>query len=47
MLNKRGTARVEATLLLEPSQNENPWKVVFLKWNDEILVNHINPLATA
>ncbi len=45
MLNKRGTARVEATLILEPSQIDKPWKVVFLKWNDEILVNRINPLA--
>jgi hypothetical protein len=44
MLNKRGTGRAEATLILDPSQNDRPWKVVFLKWNDEVLINRVNPL---
>jgi hypothetical protein len=36
---KRGVVRVEATLVLEPSAKGEPWKVVFLKWNDEVLID--------
>ena len=48
---KRGLARVEATLVLDPSARGEPWKVVFLKWNDELLVDGteggslVNPVA--
>lgn len=44
---KRGVARVEATLLLEPSRSEAPWVVVYLKWNDTVLVHRDNPLGPA
>jgi hypothetical protein len=36
---KRGVARVEATLVLDSSRAENPWRVVYLKYNDEVLVD--------
>ncbi len=36
---KRGVARVEATLVLDSSRGENPWRVVYLKYNDEVLVD--------
>ena len=36
---KRGVARVEATLVLDPSRGENPWRVVYLKYNDDVLVD--------
>jgi hypothetical protein len=45
MLNKEGVARVEATLILKSSRIDSPWQVVYLKWNDEILVDRANPLA--
>jgi hypothetical protein len=35
---KRGVARVEATLVLDGARVENPWRVVYLKYNDEVLV---------
>ena len=38
-LLKRDVARVEATLVLDGSRDENPWDVVFLKYNDEVLVD--------
>ena len=38
-LHKRDVARVEATLVLDGSRDENPWDVVFLKYNDEVLVD--------
>ncbi len=36
---KRGVARVEATLVLDASRGENPWRVVYLKYNDDVLVD--------
>ncbi len=45
MLNKEGVARVEATLVLSSSQPDHPWQIVYLKWNDEILVDRANPIA--
>lgn len=45
MLNKEGVARVEATLILKSSRIDSPWQVVYLKWNDEILVDRANPLT--
>jgi hypothetical protein len=36
---KRGVARVEATLVLDSGRVENPWRVVYLKYNDEVLVD--------
>jgi hypothetical protein len=39
LLVKRGVARVEATLVLEPARREQPWRVAFLKWNDEVLLD--------
>jgi hypothetical protein len=36
---KRGVARVEATLVLDGSRGENPWRVVYLKYNDDVLVD--------
>jgi hypothetical protein len=36
---KRNVARVEATLVLDEDRDENPWDVVFLKYNDEVLVD--------
>ena len=45
MLNKDGVARVEATLVLSSSEPDHPWQIVYLKWNDEILVDRANPLA--
>jgi hypothetical protein len=44
-LHKEGVARVEATLVLSSSQLDHPWQVVYLKWNDETLVDRANPLA--
>jgi hypothetical protein len=32
-------ARVEATLVLDGARGENPWRVVYLKYNDEVLVD--------
>jgi hypothetical protein len=45
MLHKEGIARVEATLVLSSSHPDHPWQVVYLKWNDEILIDRANPLA--
>ena len=45
MLNKEGVARVEATLTLNSNQADHPWQIVYLRWNDEILVDRANPLA--
>jgi len=36
---KRNVARVEATLVLDEDRDENPWDVVVLKYNDEVLVD--------
>ncbi len=36
---KRGVARVEATLVLDSSRGDNPWRVVYLKYNDDVLVD--------
>ena len=47
LLVKRNQVRVEATLVLESSRTESPWKVVYLKWNNEILVDRDDPLGSA
>jgi hypothetical protein len=39
LLIKRNAVRIEATLVLDARDMENPWKVVYLKWNDSILVD--------
>jgi hypothetical protein len=36
---KQDVARVEATLVLDGNRGENPWRVVYLKYNDEVLVD--------
>jgi hypothetical protein len=36
---KENVARVEATLVLDGARGENPWRVVYLKYNDEVLVD--------
>lgn len=36
---KRGLVRIEATLVLDPGAKGEPWKVVFLKWNDDVLID--------
>jgi hypothetical protein len=36
---KKGVARVEATLVLDSSRGEDPWRVAYLKYNDEVLVD--------
>jgi hypothetical protein len=38
---KRGVARVEATLVLDGARGANPWRVVYLKHNDEVLVDRM------
>jgi hypothetical protein len=30
---------VEATLVLDGSRGDNPWRVVYLKYDDDVLVN--------
>jgi hypothetical protein len=30
---------VEATLVLDSSRGDNPWRVVYLKYNDDLLVD--------
>ena len=45
MLRKDGVARVEATLVLRASPTGHEWQVVYLKWDDEILIDRANPLA--
>jgi hypothetical protein len=42
LLVKRDVARVEATLVLDSTQEENPWRVVYLKHNDDVLVDRLN-----
>jgi len=44
-LVKRGVVRLEATLILDPSESGQAWRVVFLKWNDDVLVDRHNPLV--
>jgi hypothetical protein len=39
LLVKRDVARVEATLVLDGAREENPWRVVYLKFNDEVLAD--------
>jgi hypothetical protein len=39
LLLKRGVARVEATLVLDAARGENPWRVVYLRHNDDVLVD--------
>jgi hypothetical protein len=39
LLVKRDVARIEATLVLDGAQEENPWRVVYLKFNDEVLAD--------
>jgi hypothetical protein len=36
---KRGVARVEATLVLDSARGDDPWRVVYLKYNDDVLVD--------
>jgi hypothetical protein len=36
---KRDVARVEATLVLDSSRGDNPWRVVYLRYNDDVLVD--------
>jgi hypothetical protein len=38
---KRGVARVEATLVLDSARGESPWRVVYLKYNDDVLVDRM------
>jgi hypothetical protein len=45
MLRKDGVARVEATLVLKTHPTGHEWHVVYLKWDDEILIDRANPLA--
>ena len=40
---KRDVARVEATLILDGAGGENPWRVVYLKYNDDVLVDRSRP----
>jgi hypothetical protein len=39
LLVKRGAARVEATLVLDSSRDKNPWRIVFLRHNDDVIVD--------
>jgi hypothetical protein len=32
---------VEATLVLDVARGENPWRVVYLKYNDDVLVDRM------
>jgi hypothetical protein len=43
LLLKRGVVRIEATLVLDSTEMEKPWKVVYLRWNDDVLVDRTNP----
>jgi hypothetical protein len=43
LLTKRNAVRVEATLVLDAAEMENPWKIVYLKWNDDVLIDRGNP----
>jgi hypothetical protein len=36
---KRGVARVEATLVLDSTREENLWNVVYLRYNDDVLTD--------
>ncbi|HSF18053.1 MAG TPA: hypothetical protein VLK65_21130 [Vicinamibacteria bacterium] len=42
LLVKRGVTRVEATLVLT-SDDRDPWRVVYLKDNDDVLVDRLRP----
>lgn len=43
LLVKREVARVEATLVLDSGRGENPWRVVYLRFNDDVLVDRTQP----
>ncbi len=45
MLRKDGVARVEATLVLKTHPTGHEWHVVYLKWDDDVLIDRANPLA--
>ncbi len=45
MLRKEGVGRIEATLILKTNPTGHEWQVVYLKWDDEILIYRANPLA--
>lgn len=45
MLRKDGVACVEATLVLKADPIGDHWQVVYLKWDDEVLIDRANPLA--
>ena len=45
MLRKDGVARVEATLVLKADPLGHSWQVVYLKWDDDVLIDRANPLA--
>ncbi len=45
MLRKDGVTRVEATLILRAHPTGHEWQVVYLKWDDEVLIDRANPLA--
>ena len=38
-LLKQDVARVEATLVLNPRREDRLWEVVFLKFNNEVLID--------
>ena len=42
LLIKKGSVRIEATLVLDLSNVEKPWRVVYLKWNDDVLADRDN-----
>jgi hypothetical protein len=42
LLVKRDVARVEATLVLDAASEENPWRVVYLRHNDDVLVDRLS-----
>lgn len=39
---KRNVARVEATLVLDTSDERNPWRIVYLKYNDQVLEDRLS-----
>ncbi len=41
---KRNVARIEATLVLDSTELENPWRVVYFKWDDDVLVDRSSTL---
>ena len=44
LLVKRNVAQIEATLVLDSAELENPWRVVYLKWDDDVLVDRSSTL---